>query len=58
MPDSASLHVDLGDFDFVDDTLLPGLPLLEAIQQRFGLKEPKDVKHFLQGLAQRHIVAQ
>lgn len=57
MPDSVSLHADCGDLDFVDEkanfndaTLLPGLPLLgAAIQQLFGLKEPKHVEHFCRG---------
>eukprot|EP00435_Cladocopium_sp_Y103_P023537 s3204_g5.t1 len=39
---------------FEDTSLVPDVPMLEAaIQQRFELKGQEDLKHFLQGLAQR-----
>ena len=57
------LRVDYGDYDFVDknatvrdDVLLADVPALQiAIQKRFGLKTPMDVKPFLSELAQRRI---
>ena len=57
------LKVDYSDFDFVDknatvrdDVLVADLPALQtAIQKRFGLKTPNDVKPFLGGLAKRRI---
>ena len=57
------LKVDYSDFDFVDknatvrdDVLVADVPAVQsAIQKRFGLKTPNDVKPFLSKLAQRRI---